>query len=184
VRDYLKSVHLTSLRLVRLTLAARLVAPNIPLALRAGVKAVVRVRRLVTQVRINTNQFTTVDGRHALHGDGARAVAATVAARAVNFAVVLGVKVLDVDRAAAVVLDHFVGGVEGAAADDVGRAVAFDADGVFADVFEPEVFEGAGAWDGGSVLIVISLLGVDGRMVVSWKRFLLHISEWNVLEVC
>ena len=81
-------------------------------------------------------------------------------------------------------LDHFVGGVEGAAADDVGRAVAFDADGVFADVFEPEVFEGAGAWDGGSVLIVISLLGVDGRMVVSWKRFLLHISEWNVLEVC
>lgn len=34
-------------------------------------------------------------------------------------------------------LDHFVGGVEGAAADDVGGAVAFDGDGVFADVFEP-----------------------------------------------
>lgn len=44
-------------------------------------------------------------------------------------------------------LDDFVGSVEGAAADNVGGAVAFDADGVFADVFEPDVFEGAGAWD-------------------------------------
>ena len=60
-----------------------------------------------------------------------------VAARAVHFAVVLGVEVLDIDRAAAVVLDHFVRGVEGAAADDVGCAVAFDADRVFAHVFEP-----------------------------------------------
>ena len=137
------------------------------MALRAGVKAVVRVRRLVPDVGIDTDQLATVDGRHALHGDGARAVAAAVAARAVDFAVVLGVKVLDVDRAAAVVLDHFVGGVEGAAADDVGRAVAFDADGVFADVFEPEVFEGAGAWDGGLVLVVngcwLRIGGLVGR---------------------
>lgn len=64
-------------------------------------------------------------------------------------------------------LDHFVGGVEGAAADDVGRPVAFDADGVLADVFEPEVFEGAGAWDGGLVLVVngcwLRIGGLVGR---------------------
>ena len=142
----IKSNHLTSLRLVRLALAVRLVATNIPLALRAGVEAVVRVRRLVAQVGVDADELAAVDGRDALHGDGARAVAATVAARAVHFAVVLGVEVLDIDRAAAVVLDHFVRGVEGAAADDVGCAVALDADRVFADVFEPEVLEGAGAW--------------------------------------
>ena len=159
--------RLTSRSLAGLALAVSLVTALVALALSLGVKAVVRVRRLVPDVGIDTDQLATVDGRHALHGDGARAVAAAVAARAVDFAVVLGVKVLDVDRAAAVVLDHFVGGVEGAAADDVGRPVAFDADGVLADVFEPEVFEGAGAWDGGLVLVVngcwLRIGGLVGR---------------------
>lgn len=42
-------------------------------------------------------------------------------------------------------LNHFVGSVEGATTDDVGFAVALDGDGVLADVFEPDVFEVAGA---------------------------------------
>jgi hypothetical protein len=151
------STHLTSLRLFRLTLALRLVAPNIPLALRASIEAVVRVRRLVAHVRVNPNQLASINSRHALHGNGARAVAAAVAARAVHLAVVFGVEVLDVDRAAAVVLDHLVRGVEGAAAGDVGRAVALDADGVFADIFEPEVFERAGA----QAVDALALVGAD-----------------------
>lgn len=69
-----------------------------------------------------------------------------IATAAVEFAKVLDVVVDDVYGAAAVVLDHFVGSVVGASADDPGLAaglVVFDADGVFADVFEPDVFEGA-----------------------------------------
>ena len=69
-----------------------------------------------------------------------------IAAAAVEFAKVLDVVVDDVYGAAAVVLDHLVGSVVGASADDPGLAaglVVFDADGVFADVFEPDVFEGA-----------------------------------------
>ncbi len=42
-------------------------------------------------------------------------------------------------------LDDLVRGVVGAAADDVGGAVALEADGVFADVFEPDEFEVAGS---------------------------------------
>lgn len=69
-----------------------------------------------------------------------------VATAAVEFAKVLDVVVDDVYGAAAVVLDNLVGSVVGASADDPGLAaglVVFDADGVFADVFEPDVFEGA-----------------------------------------
>jgi hypothetical protein len=154
------STHLTRLRLLRLTLALRLVAPNIPLALRASIEAVVRVRRLVAHVRVNPNQLATVHGRHALHGDGARAVAAAVAARAVHLAVVLGVEVLDVDRAAAVVLDHFIRGVEGSATGDVGCAVALDADGVFAHVFEPQVLERARA----QAVDALALVGADDHV--------------------
>lgn len=77
--------------------------------------------------------------------DSAGAVVPAVAARAVNLAVVLDVEVVDVDVAAAVVLDDLVGGGEGAAADDVGLAIALDGDGVLAHVLEPDVLEVAGA---------------------------------------
>ena len=56
-------------------------------------------------------------------------------------------------------LDDLVRGVVGAAADDVGGAVALDADGVFADVFEPDEFEVAGAWEVG-----VSDAVVDGMV--------------------
>jgi hypothetical protein len=42
------------------------------------------------------------------------------------------------------VLNDLVGGVVGAATDDVGGTVAFEGDGIFADVFEPDVLEVAG----------------------------------------
>jgi hypothetical protein len=91
--------------------------------------------------------LATLLSNNASHVDLARAlaVALAVAARAVDLAVVLGVEVDDVDGAAAVVLDDLVRGVVGAATDDVGGAVALDADGVFADVFEPDEFEVAGS---------------------------------------
>ena len=40
---------------------------------------------------------------------------------------------------------HFIAGVVGAAADDVGGAVALDGDGVLADGLEPGELDGAGA---------------------------------------
>jgi hypothetical protein len=131
----------------RLTVTIRLITPLVPLTLRLCIKAIVGVSRLVLQISINPHQFTAILRDYAAHVDLARAVAValTVAARAVDFAVVFGIEVDNVYRAAAVVLNDLVGGVVGAAADDVGGPGAFDADGVFADVFEPDVFEGAGA---------------------------------------
>lgn len=135
--------HLTSRSLARLALAVGLVTALVALALSLGIEAVVRVSRLVTQVGVDSHQLATVLSNNASHVDLARAlaVALAVAARAVDFAVVLGVEVDDVHGAAAVVLDDLVRGVVGAAADDVGGSVALEADGVFADVFEPDEFE-------------------------------------------
>jgi hypothetical protein len=107
--------------------------------------------------------LATILSNNTSHVDLARAlaVALAVAARAVDFAVVLGVEVDDVHRAAAVVLDDLVRRVVGAAADDVGRAVALEADGVFADVFEPDEFEVAGSC-GGLELVMLWLTGWFG----------------------
>jgi len=44
------------------------------------------------------------------------------------------------------VLDNFVAGLSGASALDEGVAAAEDGDGVFADVAEPDVCQGAGAF--------------------------------------
>lgn len=141
--------HLTSRSLARLALAVSLVTALVTLALSLSIKAVVRVSSLVAQVGVDADELATVLGDDTRHVDLALAVAVAlaVAARAVDLAVVLGVEVDDVHGAAAVVLDDLVRGVVGAAADDVGGAVALEADGVFADVFEPDVFEVAGAWD-------------------------------------
>lgn len=139
--------RLTSRSLAGLALAVSLVATLVTLALSLSIKAVVGVSRLVAQVGVDADELATVLGDDTGHVDLARAVAVAlaVAARAVDLAVVLGVEVDDVHGAAAVVLDDLVRGVVGAAANDVGGAVALEADGVFADVFEPDVFEVAGA---------------------------------------
>lgn len=71
-------------------------------------------------------------------------VARAVSARSHDLSVVAGVEVLDVDRAAAVELDDFVRGLPGAAADDVrGSGGLLEGYGVFADVLEEDVDEGA-----------------------------------------
>ena len=72
-------------------------------------------------------------------------VVLAVSTRSVNLAIILGVEVNDVHMAAAIVLDDLVFGLESASADDVGCAAAFDRDGVFAHIFEPDEFECAGA---------------------------------------
>jgi hypothetical protein len=142
-----QTTRLASGSLARLTLAVRLVAALVALTLSLGIEAVVGVSSAVAQVGVNTNELAAVLGNNAAHVDFARAVgvALAVAARAVDFAVVLGVEVDDVDGAAAVVLDHFVGGVVGATSNDVGGAVALETDGVLAHVFEPDVLQVAGA---------------------------------------
>lgn len=71
-----------------------------------------------------------------------------VSARAVKLAVILNVEVDDVDGAAAVVLNHLVAGVVGTTAYDprlLPSLVVLDADGVLADVLEPDKLEVAGA---------------------------------------
>jgi hypothetical protein len=177
--------RLTSRSLAGLAFAVSLVAALVTLALSLGVEAVVGVSSLVAQVGVDANKLqriqvstipqtshqlhppttylATVLSNNTSHVDLARAlaVALAVAARAVDFAVVLGVEVDDVHGAAAVVLDDLVRCVVGAAADDVGRAVALEADGVFADVFEPDEFEVAGSC-GGLELVMLWLTGWFG----------------------
>lgn len=151
--------RLASRSLAGLALAISLVTALVPLALSLSVEAVVGVSSLVAQVGVDAHELATVLSNDTSHVDLARAlaVALAVAARAVDFAVVLGVEVDDVHSAAAVVLDDLVRGVVGAAADDVGGAVALEADGVFADVFEPDEFEVAGSCGSG-----VSYAAVDG----------------------
>jgi hypothetical protein len=138
--------RLTSGSLAGLALPVGLVTALVALALSLGVEAVVGVSSLVAQVGVDANELATVPGDHAAHIDLARAVAVALAvtARAVHLAVVLGIEIDDVDGAAAIVLNHFVGGVVGATTDDVGGAVALEGDGVLADVFKPDVLEVAG----------------------------------------
>jgi hypothetical protein len=131
-------------KLFRLTGAVGLVAALICLALSTRV-AVVRVCCLVTQVGVDAHELAAVLGRDALHVNRPGTVLGAVAARAVHLAVVLGIKVDNVDVAAAVVLDNLVGGVECAASDDVGRAGTLDGDAVLANVLEPDELEIAGS---------------------------------------
>lgn len=157
---------LAFISLGRLTLAVGLVTAIVSLALGFRV-AVVAVRRLVAHVGVDANQLAAVDGRGALDVDAAGAVALAVAAGAVDFSVVVGVKVDNVDVAAAVVLDDLVGGVVGAAADDVGRAVALDRDGVLANVLEPDVLEGTAA----QAIDALSLVGADDDVLEGGALF-------------
>jgi len=112
----------------------------------SSIRASVFDRSGISIVGINSNQQISIFSSDTLDVDIALALRLAIATAAVEFAKVLDVVVDDVYGAAAVVLDHFVGSVVGASADDPGLAaglVVFDADGVFADVFEPDVFEGA-----------------------------------------
>jgi hypothetical protein len=158
-------MRLASGSLARLALAVGLVAALVALALSLGVEAVVRVSSAVAQVGVDADELAAVLGNNTAHVDLARAVAVAlaVAARAVDLAVVLGVEVYNIDSAAAVVLDHFVGGVVGSAADDVGGAVALETDGVFAHVFEPDVLEVAGT----EAVDALSLVFADDHVAES-----------------
>lgn len=74
---------------------------------------------LIPVVRVNYTHTTTVDGDDVLNGDVALRLVEAVAARLVEGAEVLGVEACDVEFAAeAVVLEDFVLGVAGAAAED------------------------------------------------------------------
>lgn len=85
------------------------------------------------------------------------AIVLAVSTRSINLAIVLGVKVNNVHMTAAIVLDDFVFGFESATADDVGCAAALDRDGIFADIFEPDEFECAGAF----AVDAFALVGAD-----------------------
>ena len=113
----------------------------------------------VAKVGVDAAQGAAVDGLAAGDDDvpGA-AVAAAVAAAADDLAVVLCVKVGDLDGPEPVELDDLVRGGEGAAADDAGgAAVLLEGDGVLADVLEPDVLEGAGA----AAMDALGLVGAD-----------------------
>jgi hypothetical protein len=100
---------------------------------------------LVAEVGVDAHKLSAVDGSCALHVNSASALAAAVTARAVDLTIVLGVVADDVDLATSIVLDNLVVGVVGTAANDVGSTVAFEGDGILANVFEPHVLNGAGS---------------------------------------
>lgn len=80
-----------------LTLAVGLIAAVVTLALGLG-KAVVAIRGFVTQVGVNTNKLSTINGSDALHVHGALAlaVAFAVTTRAIDLAIVVGIEVNNV----------------------------------------------------------------------------------------
>lgn len=99
--------------------------------------------------------------------DGTGAVVGAVTAGAVDLAVVVGVEVDNVDVAAAIVLDDLVAGVVRATADNVGRAVTLDGDGVLAHVLEPHKLEVAAA----QAVHALALIGTNNDVAQSGALF-------------
>ena len=99
----------------------------------------------VAVVGVDADERLAIVGLDVLDADVAQAHLAAVAAAAVELAKVDGGEAVDGDGAQAVVLDDLVVGVLGAAALDAGVAVAFDGEGVLADVYPPDVLDGARA---------------------------------------
>jgi hypothetical protein len=95
---------------------------------------------LVAVVWVDDAHTGSVDGDDVLDRDVALRLVEAVTARLVEGAEVLGVEAGDVEFAPeAVVLEDFVLGVAGAAAEDAElRVEAFGGEGVFADVFPPD----------------------------------------------
>jgi hypothetical protein len=95
---------------------------------------------LIPIIRIDDAHTGSVDGDDVLDGDVALRLVEAVTAGLVEGAEVLGVEAGDVEFAPeAVVLEDFVLGVAGAAAEDAElRVEAFGGEGVFADVFPPD----------------------------------------------
>ena len=98
----------------------------------------------ISKVRVNTTKRASILGNNTIDHNVTRAtVVGAVAAGADQLAVGVDVKVFDVQRALAVELEDFVGGLHGAAADDVGCSGGLEeGGGVFADVFPPDVLDG------------------------------------------
>ena len=111
---------------------------------------------LVAEVGVDAHELTAVDSSGALHVHGTSTVVLAVTARSVNLAVVVGVKVDNVDMATTVVLNDLVRGLIGSSANDVGGSVALDADGVLADVLKPDEFEVTGSETVDTFLLVLA----------------------------
>ncbi|KAI6768388.1 hypothetical protein HG530_006397 [Fusarium avenaceum] len=96
------------------------------------------------------------------------AVILTVTARSDQLAVILNVKVGDLNSAAAVELDYLVGGVESTAAtDDRSSRLLFQSNSVLADVLEPDILESARAF----TVDTLSLAGADDDVAESGAVF-------------
>lgn len=165
------SIRLAQTELGGLAVAVALVAALVGLALDLGV-AVVGVSGLsmlaealyiishatylVAKVGVDAHELTAIDGSGALHVHGTSTVVLAVTARSVNLAVVVGVKVDNVNMAAAVVLNDLVRGLIGTSANDVGGSVALDRDGVLADILEPDELEVAGSETVDTFLLVLA----------------------------
>lgn len=87
---------------------------------------------------------------------GTSTVVLAVAARSVNLAIVVGVKVDNVNMATTVVLNDLVGSLIGTSANDVGGSVTLDRDGVLANVLEPDKLEVAGSETVDTFLLVLA----------------------------
>lgn len=100
----------------------------------------------VSVVAVDPGELATIHSCDALNVNIAFTLLTTIAAAAIQLAVILDIVVDDVDSAAAIVLNHFVSGVVSASTYDPGflpSDVILDSDGIFADVFEPDELEGA-----------------------------------------
>lgn len=94
---------------------------------------------------VDAAELASVLGDDAVDVDDAgAAVAGAVAAAADHLAVILGVKVVDVQRAAAVELENLVRGTEGTTTvDGGGTGRMLEGGGVLADVRPPDIVQGA-----------------------------------------
>lgn len=113
----------------------------------------------VSVVDVDTAENTAVDSSDVVDDDvSGTTVTLAVSTVANQLAVVLDVKVRDIDGTAAVELDNLVGGVESTATlDEGGTGLLLESNGVLADVLPPDVLDGAGAL----AVNTLSLSGTD-----------------------
>ena len=106
----------------------------------------VRNTASIPKVGVNTAKRASILRNNTINDNVTRAtVVGTVATGADQLAVGVDVEVFDVQRAFAVELEDFVGGLHGTAADDVGCAGGLEEGGsVFADIFPPDVLDRTG----------------------------------------
>lgn len=124
-------------------------ASGVHLARSFGVPARVDDSGGITVVRVDASKFTTIPSLDSVNKYVTLALGRAVSAGAIEFAIVIGIKVDDVNCSTTIVLDNLVASLEGATTNNprlLAGLVLLDADSIFTDVLKPDKVQGAGSF--------------------------------------